>query len=318
MKAISRYVSLISVTSLLAGGALVAQTSGSASGSSGTSGATTSSDASHSGTTATRPYNSTNSARSNSVSNPALNTNDPSGPTRSSAIEPAGTNSSSARASTGYDGTTSGAGATNGATVTGSASAATSAVSGPTLPGTSNGLSTHSTAPGSLDPEVRVSTGAGALAGMTDPLATTLQSGDYSSRAQVTSEIEQRIDTQKDALKILKTDGKRLQGQAQSDFNSAYDDLEARAKDLRRSLREARNASPDKWESARAELAANYQAYNAALARAQIQVGPSVSFPGSSNSSSDMNRSIDSSTSQSRPRNATGTSSGDPTLPSTR
>jgi hypothetical protein len=126
-----------------------------------------------------------------------------------------------------------------------------------------------------------------AFSGAADPLVSSIHSGGFESRAQLASDIEQRLDAQKDTLKSLKKDSKNLDGQARSDFKAAWDEVEAREKDLKRSLRELRNASQDRWESARSELAANYQAYNAAIARAQMQSGaPSVTFPSTSGGAS--------------------------------
>ena len=161
----------------------------------------------------------------------------------------------------------------------------------------------------------RNTTSGSAFSGVTDPLVSSIQSGDYNSRAQVASDIEQRLDSQKDTLKSLKNEGKRLQGQARSDFNSAYDEVQAREKDLKRSLREARNASQDKWEGARSELAANYQAFTAALARAQTQVGTGVSLPNSSDSNRTLNRSNE--TSHTNSRTTTGALPNDPAASTT-
>ena len=123
-----------------------------------------------------------------------------------------------------------------------------------------------------------------------DPLATSLQSTDYNNRSQLAQQIDQRIDSQKDTLKSLKKQGKHLDGQAKSDFKAAWDDVEAREKDLKHSVREARNASADRWDAARSQLASNYQAFEAAVSRLQTQIGADTMSSSSTNSSNTMSR----------------------------
>lgn len=269
MKVITRYVSLISVTSMLASGALLAQSSASSSATSGTS------DSSRSPASTTRPYNNSSTGRQSSTGTSATSSNDPTGPS----------------------------------SATGSAAS---------LSGSSSGLSNDATTSGALG--TRNTTSGSAFSGLADPLVSSIQSGDYNSRAQLASDIEQRLDSQKDALKMLKNEGRQLQGQARSNFNTAFDDVQAREKDLKHNLREARNASPDKWDSVRSELASNYQAFTAALARAQSQVGPSVNYPSSSSTDSSSNGTLNRGTSSTRSSSGTTGSAlpNDPAASTTR
>ena len=126
--------------------------------------------------------------------------------------------------------------------------------------------------------------------GSEDPLATSLQSTDYANRSQLAQQVDQRIDSQKDTLKSLKKQGKHLEGQAKSDFKAAWDDVEAREKDLKHSVREVRNASSDRWDAARSQLASNYQAFEAAVSRLQTQIGADTMNSSSTNSSNTMSR----------------------------
>ncbi len=118
-----------------------------------------------------------------------------------------------------------------------------------------------------------------------DPLATSLQSTDYANRSQLAQEVDQRIDAQKETLKSLKKEGKHLDGQAKSDFKAAWDDVEAREKDLKHSEHQVRNASQDRWDAARSQLASNYQAFEAAVSRLQTQIGADTINNSSTNSS---------------------------------
>lgn len=246
----SRYLSLISVAGVLTGGALVAQTSGTPA----TSGTTGTIDPTRSGISTTQPRNSASSEVTGST-RADTRTGDMN---RSNQANDAGSTSSSSRALDNENV---------------SSPAATSGVSGAsTNAGSLGGLHSNSTQMGA------------ALSDATDPLHSSLQSGDHASRSQLINDVEQRIDSQRDSVKALKSQGKQLQGQAKSDFKAALDEVENREKDLKRSVREVRNASQENWDSARSQLASNYQAYMAALSRAQLQVGTGVSFPGNSSS----------------------------------
>lgn len=116
-----------------------------------------------------------------------------------------------------------------------------------------------------------------AFSGATDPLSSALQTADYNTRSATLGEVERQLEAQKDQLKTSKKLGKDLDGDAKSNFKAAWDDLESREKDLKRSLKDARNASADRWESARSQLASNYQAYLGAVSRAQSSAMSSLS-----------------------------------------
>lgn len=213
---------------------------------SGTSGTTGTSDPTRSGMSATTPRNSASSEISGGT-NPDTPTNDPSGPNRTSE---AGSTSLSSRAlNNGVD----------------TPALGTSDASGGALSSTGPSMGS-------------------ALSNATDPVYSILQSGDHASRAQLVNQVEQRIDSQRDSMKSLKDQAGQLQGQAKSDFKAVLDDVQKREKDLKRSLKQVRNASQQNWDSARSELASNYQAYMAASSRAHLQAGTGVSFPGSSSS----------------------------------
>ena len=131
-----------------------------------------------------------------------------------------------------------------------------------------------------------------AFSGATDALSSSLQTADYNTRSATLDEVEHQLDAQKDQLKTTKKLGKDLDGDARSNFKAAWDDLESREKDLKRSLKDARNASSDRWESARSQLASNYQAYLGAVSRAQsssmntMNSSPSMNGAGSTSSNS--------------------------------
>lgn len=259
MKTISRYVSLISVTSLLAGGSVIAQTSGSSTGT----------------TPTTRPYNSTDSGRR--VGTSGGTNNNPSG---------TGANTySSPGAATRDSGVTT---------------------------GSSMGSSTTSGAmPSSTLPAI------------SDTIGSSIQAADYNSRNQLTTQIEQQLDVQKETLRSIRRNSRNLEGQPRTDFKSAWSDVEDRERDLKRSLREARNASQSQWESVRSELASKYQAYLSAVSRAQMDAGsgvgsPQGSMPRNNGSSSSSASGMDNSSGMNGTTSGSGTRSpSDSTIPPT-
>jgi hypothetical protein len=89
----------------------------------------------------------------------------------------------------------------------------------------------------------------------------------FDARKSVVSEVSDRIDAGKKMISSLKTKAESLDNDARTKFNTALDDAKAKEKILKRSLKEARNASnADAWSVAQATLAADYQAYATAVA----------------------------------------------------
>jgi len=156
--------------------------------------------------------------------------------------------------------------------------------------GSSNNTSPNATTSSSSSMNSSGTMSSSAALGTNDALATSLQTTDYSNRSQLAQEVDQRIDAQKDTLKALKKEGKHLDGQAKSDFKAAWDDVEAREKDLKHSVREVRNASADRWDAARSQLASNYQAFESAISRLQTQISADTMSPSSTSSSNTMSK----------------------------
>jgi len=70
-------------------------------------------------------------------------------------------------------------------------------------------------------------------------------------------------------LNEMRQTSRQLQGDARAAFLTADDDMKAKHKALKRSLREARAATPDNWAKARETLAADYEAYSVAHVRVE-------------------------------------------------
>ncbi len=101
-------------------------------------------------------------------------------------------------------------------------------------------------------------------------------------------------------MKSVKREGHHLDDQARSSFKSAWNDVQEREHDLKRSLRDANNSSSADWEATRTKLAADYQAYENAVARAQSQAVGNTLNSSSWNSSGAATTAPDSSTSGNR------------------
>jgi hypothetical protein len=80
-------------------------------------------------------------------------------------------------------------------------------------------------------------------------------------------DVEQRLAASESAVAAARNSMSQMSATGRQSFNTAADEVKAKAKDLRKSLKEARKASATEWDSARAQLAADFDAYAASLAR---------------------------------------------------
>jgi hypothetical protein len=92
-----------------------------------------------------------------------------------------------------------------------------------------------------------------------------IQSTAFDARKPVLNEVSDRIDAGRKLVNMLKHDASAANPDARTDFNSALNDVQVKEKILKRTLKEARNASPDAWSGAQATLAADYEAYATAV-----------------------------------------------------
>jgi hypothetical protein len=94
-----------------------------------------------------------------------------------------------------------------------------------------------------------------------------IQTQPIESQKQLVSEIEQRVEESSRMIKRKASTG------AETTVDASRDSLKQAEQQLKRSLRNARNATADTWESARAALAADYAAYATALSNAYAASG---------------------------------------------
>ncbi len=97
-----------------------------------------------------------------------------------------------------------------------------------------------------------------------------IQTQPIESQKQLVSEIEQRVEESSRMIKRKANSG------AETTVDAARDSLKQAEQQLKRSLRNARNATADTWESARAALAADYAAYATALSNAYAASGSNL------------------------------------------
>lgn len=109
-----------------------------------------------------------------------------------------------------------------------------------------------------------------------EPTLRLIQSGTFDGRDQLFIQISQRLEANADTLAVLKKQAHQLDSSAQAEFKAAMRDVEQQEKQLKKSLKAARNANADNWESARLNVATDYSAYVNAVSRAQM----SVTMPG--------------------------------------
>jgi hypothetical protein len=95
-----------------------------------------------------------------------------------------------------------------------------------------------------------------------------------SSRDQMLNDIESRVKSSEHAVASLRSGQMGAQGRQQ--FDAVADDVKAKAKALRNTIKDARKATDAKWDSVRTQLAADYEAYAAAIGRIDATTGAAI------------------------------------------
>lgn len=101
----------------------------------------------------------------------------------------------------------------------------------------------------------------------------TIRAGTHASRDQLIADIESRVKASETAVSSFRSSMSEMSADGRKAFNAAADDVKDKAKALRKSIKAAQKASASEWDSARAQLAADYDAYAAALARIDSTAG---------------------------------------------
>ncbi len=103
--------------------------------------------------------------------------------------------------------------------------------------------------------------------------APTIRSTPISSRETVIADIDARLKTSDNAMESMRNSAAQMSAEGRRTFKTADDDVKEKAHALKKSLNAARKASQSEWDNAREKLAADYEAYGAALARVDAAAG---------------------------------------------
>ncbi len=101
----------------------------------------------------------------------------------------------------------------------------------------------------------------------------TIRSAPISSRDTVINDIEVRLKTSEHTMEWSRNYAVQMNADERRVFGMADDAVKDAERALKRSLRVARKANESEWDEAREKLAASYEAYGAALARADAATG---------------------------------------------
>lgn len=99
--------------------------------------------------------------------------------------------------------------------------------------------------------------------------ATRVRDASVSIREEMYTQLNSRIDASANAMAALGRRSSQLRGESRAEFAAALKDAQAREKQLRSSLQTSRTASPETWADSRSAVAADYEAYAAAVSRAE-------------------------------------------------
>lgn len=92
---------------------------------------------------------------------------------------------------------------------------------------------------------------------------------DFGARDEIVAKMSDGIAAAARALTALGERAGQFKGDVKTEFKAAMDRAHVRADQARKSIDTARNAPAEKWPEARNNLAADYEAYGAAVARVE-------------------------------------------------
>lgn len=144
----------------------------------------------------------------------------------------------------------------------------------------------------SSDGRIRGNSVSTAATGAVDANLTTSGTGQIrqmgvETREAVLSAVNARLDANERAVDRMERSARRLEGDVRTRANSALEDVRAKEKNLRNSLKEVRKASSAELTQARERLAADYEAYSQSIATAEASLG-SLETRGSAGATGEM------------------------------
>jgi hypothetical protein len=100
-----------------------------------------------------------------------------------------------------------------------------------------------------------------------------LRNASFDARDQIVDDVRVRVRQSEDTVREFRRSESQMSTSGRSQFDALNDEVKARRKALEHSTRVAANASSADWDSARAQLASDYDAYASALASLDAAVG---------------------------------------------
>jgi hypothetical protein len=141
--------------------------------------------------------------------------------------------------------------------------------------GNSNGLNLNGAANAGLNAQVTANGAMGGAAGSPPSSMNSVNEVSeinrttHADREATLTRIDSTVQANQRSIAELRTAGRKLKDESRKQFDTAYDDVRTGERNLRKSLSDARKASPDEYGDARAVLAFDYQTYSDALVRAE-------------------------------------------------
>lgn len=117
---------------------------------------------------------------------------------------------------------------------------------------------------GSLNVSSLASQGASASLN-SDAVVGQIRSTESSTRDRVSGEVQTRLEASAQAVRSTQERAREFKGEAQSRFQSAVSEVRARERQVRSNLQAFRNATGNKINDARSDLADSYEAYASAV-----------------------------------------------------
>jgi hypothetical protein len=104
-------------------------------------------------------------------------------------------------------------------------------------------------------------------------IAPTIRATTLTSREPVILDIESRIASTDTAMASYNASMSEMNDESRKQFKMVASEVKERGKALKKSLQNARTATEQDWDRARSQLASDYEAYAAALARVDAVTG---------------------------------------------
>jgi hypothetical protein len=93
------------------------------------------------------------------------------------------------------------------------------------------------------------------------------RTADFAARDEIVTQMSARLDASVKSLHLLQDRSTQFKGQVSEEFKAALNNARTREQQTRKSIDFARSATAETWREARSNVAADYEAYAAALTR---------------------------------------------------